>query len=616
MLNVTIEERECLIKAYASQLAPSSKVNRWLGPPDLVVSSGSERCVHVLGVDVESVASVAAFINTLLLSFPNSITSASTSININGSSNSRKLNERVTQVIYCCYNAERALDMRIQASIPGGITCTAYNTSHSIDDEMTLGEDEALWRETRTSAVLRAILYHHDNHSCNATSIHAQDSVRRVCGDYEQVLLECIRYKSSWTISPHWNSEDAAKIDNYLTDAILATNLRASKIMTTCLGDNRLLVARMMHKEDCISDAIQLLCDAIIEEQQLGDNPEILAVYLHHQLRLLSNGSANDTIDLVSLAKETVRRAPLEPAIWIGLACVYVDRKHYDLALLALNSCPSHALASYQYTRDKCNLENDMYDLRDVHVKAIYGMLARINEELGWQSFMQLRDELFITYKPQEDALLHVKSGINASNEASTLEQNHAECSLQTKGQQNCKQEEARSKRICEPAIDELVFALHADLCAFRSYLASHGQACHSLLDKWQMARLCLRLHKGEVAKQILHTLTNSKADKFELVGASLELLTELYAGGGQIGHALVAISRTLSIGAHLLLSTPSSTNNDIPFGMKAAISGMAARFGTLALRDAMHVLAAEIGQKALKAIEKVIDIECVHIDY
>lgn len=613
MPNAAMEERDRLIRTYAGQLALSSKVKGWLGPPDLVIGSGSERCLHVLGVDVESAASVAAFINTLLLSFPASITPAITT----SSSGGRRLSEKTAQVVYCCYNAERALDVRIQASIPGGITCTIHGTTNDIDDDMMLEQDEALWRQTRTSAVLRAILYHHDNHSYNAASICPQDSLRRVCGDYQQVLLECIKCNSSWAVSPHWNNKSAASIDNYLTDAILATNLAASTVAATSFGDNKLLMARMMHRENRISDAIQLLCSAISKEQA-GDNPEMLAAHLHHQLRLLG-GSTDDSIDIASLAKEAVRHAPLEPAVWIGLARVYLDRMHYDLALLALNSCPSHALAWHHHARDKRSLESNLHDLRSVHIKAIYDMLARISEALGWQTFMQLRDDLFITCTPPEDALLRTESGgTNANNEMlpTAAEQRSDECALQ-KGQPGCRQEMTRSKRICEPAIDELVFALHADLSALRSHLASHDQAGYALPDQWRLARLCLRLHKVEVAKQLLHALANSKTDKLDLVGVSLELLTGLYAEGGQIGHALVAISRTLSLGPHLLLSTPSTTGNgSVSFGIKAAISGMAARFGTAALRDAMHVLAAEIGQEAVEVIGRVIDIECAHIDY
>jgi hypothetical protein len=132
---------------------------RELGPPDLVHlikvsprNPGKQSGIyhHVTGVDASSSASLAAYINTLTYTaFDQKVT-------------------KITEGIYCCYNAFSRLDMRVQVTIPGSVE------SYYIDERGDKGHaTDELWLETYLCSVLRAYSYADDG---------SGDTIRKIMG--------------------------------------------------------------------------------------------------------------------------------------------------------------------------------------------------------------------------------------------------------------------------------------------------------------------------------------------------------------------------------------------------------------------------------------------------
>ena len=159
-----------------------------------------------------------------------------------------------------------------------------------------------------------------------------------------------------------------------------------------------------------------LLCDEIVKMQSGG---EILAAYLTAQLAILP--------DNIELAKSAVKNAPLQAIVWINLARALIMNKQFEQALIALNSCPAHALTTdndeigivltehvYINTKEDndwswkqtvhCSYLRAPFILRNDKVRRIYAMLVEMVNELGWDTFLDLRDSIFFTVKDKTES--------------------------------------------------------------------------------------------------------------------------------------------------------------------------------------------------------------------
>lgn len=540
-------------------------VNFTLGPPDLVhvvkcLDSG-DKCIYsyhyVIGVDVSSSASIAVYINSL----------------INDSNNtgnkSSKNKWKITEVLYCTWNPFTNSDVRVEAKIPGGVRAFLYANkgTETVENEQ--------WAGVQVAGVLRYVEY----------GWRGERGLRMVEMDLREELLRMSAIRDVIVGSRNWQGTEAQGIDNYMTDAILKHCTLQQILECVSQGDatNNLLLAKALIKADQVSQGMHLLCEEIVKMQREG---EILAAYLTAQLDVLPES--------IELARNAVMNAPSQAIVWINLSRAFIMNKRFEQALIALNSCPAYALTThsdeigivltehvYINTKEEKDLALEVdsplqllktpFILKNDEVRRIYAMLVEMVNELGWDTFLDLRDSIFFTLKDKTES--------------------------------TTKEDGLKRKVLCEAWLEQLLQALYTDLKAHALY---HSELDISIVNSVPMKKtqgewnaigdLCCRMGDWSGSKDAWNRIIfpdqqagGSSSSAFFFNEKVIGKLAEVYKEAGQLGHLLIFIDK--------LVLYYKEINGARPHCIGEWLMDVRRRFGVNALMDAMQVLSSSISE-------------------
>ncbi|EME88865.1 uncharacterized protein MYCFIDRAFT_35369 [Pseudocercospora fijiensis CIRAD86] len=412
---------------------------RELGPPDLVhltkaspKSSSASKQIgvyhHVTGVDASSLASLAAYINTLTYAPSNTP-------------------NKIAAGTYCCYNAFSRVDMRVQVQIPGTVE------SYCVDERGNkLEATEEHWLETYLCSVLRAYSY---------ADTGSGDVIKRIIGvrrfnpvqstEQEQRFLDAAEklFFSGWQLGSDPEIQVPNLVSNHLTSGLLhyfkttgrfAAGINLFEKLRMRDPEISSLLAKVYIAADEEVKAVQLLHDAV---QDLPMDYSILDT----QAEFCNKKGRGDLA--LEIAKRGVVSAPSEFCTWARLAEVYVGMEQWDMALLTLNSCPMFTYQDKDAPRlpeparislplapeTMCDEIDDAGATPDADVvhptlrrlsagnykgtflKA-YILLTEITKKIGWDQLLKIRSQVFVMEEEYRQEKQAVPAG---SRNASTV---------------------------------------------------------------------------------------------------------------------------------------------------------------------------------------------------
>ncbi|KAI9599571.1 Chs5p-Arf1p-binding proteins-domain-containing protein [Syncephalis fuscata] len=391
---------------------------RELGPPDLChltkkqgkegqeISLGSYH--HVSGVDASTMASLAAYINTLTYS-------QNEQQGWFGKSNSQW---RITSAVYCCYNAFSRVDMRVIVKIPGSVECFMID-SYGRRQETT----PELWSETYMSALLRAILYS-DDYQYRLSGFRRFDPIPTM--DSEQRFLDVTAqlYHKGWQLGTEAEIQIATNSRNHLTSGLMKYFSQSGRYHVAVKAFEQLfnkdpeagsLLAEAYIGMDEEIRGVQVLHDALLKK------PSSYSL-LHIQVDFLRTKGKYELA--CQLAKRAVNCAPSEFVTWAKLTEIYTDLGNFKAALLTMNSCPMFTFTdrdlpraptparAHAITKPDALTEGNDDDmeplatqepsqrlpasmLRGTFARA-YGMLTQLAFKIGWEELLHSRSSVFV----------------------------------------------------------------------------------------------------------------------------------------------------------------------------------------------------------------------------
>ncbi|KAK7684982.1 hypothetical protein QCA50_011817 [Cerrena zonata] len=390
---------------------------RELGPPDLVhvVKSTARSGQHdigtyhfVSGVDAESSASLAAYINSLTYALED-----------DAGWFSKGTGWKVRSGCYCCFNAFSRVDVRVDVKIPGGVQAYVIDLRgerHEATPE--------IWLETYLSALIRAILYSDDpNYWLDA--YRKLDPITTPESELRFLKAAETLFSKGWQVGSDPEIQVATVVSNHLTNAIMKY-----------FGDS----GRFQHSANLFEKLItrEPEVSSLLAKSYIGMNEEVKAVQimastmkqtpqsytlLHVQCDFL-RGKGNYEWAL-KLAKQAVNCAPSEFVTWEKLTDIYIDLAEYESALLTLNSCPMFTYngrdahrnlpasrihlppkgAIVEILPERTKTEEDDADpallrlpapgLRGTWARA-YALLTRLVSKIGWDELLKTRSAVFV----------------------------------------------------------------------------------------------------------------------------------------------------------------------------------------------------------------------------
>ncbi|TPX48802.1 hypothetical protein SeMB42_g02457 [Synchytrium endobioticum] len=413
---------------------------RELGPPDLchVLKTNTKALgtrdlgsYHfVLGTDVSSSATVAAYLNSLTYTVDEAA----------GWFSGKQAPWKIKSGTYCCFNAFSRVDVRVEVKIPGGVE------SHLVDlrgDKHPIA-NPAIWQETAVSAVLRAMLDDNDEADGNDGSpllgLRKLDPLPTLALEKRFLDIAGAEFWKGWQLGTEAEVQVATYFSNHLTNGIMKYFGQANR-----LGEAAKFFETLYKKDPEVG--------AVLAKSLLGTDEEIKAVQTLHealstnplsygllmvQIEFLKNKKKLDWA--LKLAKLAVTYAPSEFVTWSKLTEIYVELGQYESALLALNSCPMFTYVERDSQRmptparthlplkpDPAQLregedgkkvppqngtifdendprENEIHpelqrlpalSLRGTFLKA-YQLLIRIVSKVGWDELLRFRSVVFV----------------------------------------------------------------------------------------------------------------------------------------------------------------------------------------------------------------------------
>ncbi|ORX38429.1 Chs5p-Arf1p-binding proteins-domain-containing protein [Kockovaella imperatae] len=568
---------------------------RELGPPDLchvVKSSGSKSALKEIGsyhycsgVEASSSASLAAYINSLQFSIEESPAWFG-----------KGSGWKVRSGTYCCFNAFSRVDMRVEATIPGGVN--AYVVDLRGDRHEATAD---LWQETYLSAMLRAIRYS-DDASYRLAGYRKLDPISTPEAEMRFLQTAEALFLKGWQLGSDPEIQVATIITNHLTAAIIkyfSDSYRLHQAVN--------LFEKMAVKEPEIA--------ALLAQCYVGMNEEIKAVkilnsaletcpqsypILHAQCDFLL--SKNKPQWAQAVAQQAVTAAPSEFVTWAKLTETFIQLGKYDSALLTLNSCPMftfnerdlHRMPAPAKTHlpiKKFLADSNILDeesardneadvtllrlpapgLRGTFARA-YALLTELVSKIGWDELLKIRSTVFVMEEEyrmhksgtsvdlngaaEDDAsITGIRTSSNSDSEIPTIRISTESARTPATALTQTKDEAAESpvsafsnKRLCERWLDNLFLVLYEDLRVYTIWRAeiSHFKTQHRSYRKtgteWEiLGELALRLHHKEEAKEAFQRCLETKFSAKALIK-----LLEMYAREGDLQRTLnVAIRLT-----------------------------------------------------------------------
>ncbi|KAI0126233.1 Chs5p-Arf1p-binding proteins-domain-containing protein [Xylariales sp. AK1849] len=402
---------------------------RELGPPDLVHLLKQNRSNparqtgvyhHVTGVDASSSASLAAYINTLTYNKEHGQTAT----------------QKITEGLYCCYNAFSRLDMRVHVTIPGTVE------SYCVDErgEKRKATDE-LWLETYLCSVLRAYSYADDG---------SGDTIRKIMGvrrfnpvtntETEHRFLSAAEHLffRGWQLGSDSVVQVPNNVSNHLTTGLLkyfhttgrfasARNL-FEKLRTQNVEVSSLL-AKVLFMGNEEVQGVRVLYDALKETPMDYVMLDAQAEFL--QKKALAAANAEQKEERLNMAMGSADRstiaAPSEFGTWARLASIYVAKEDWENALTILNSCPMFTyqdkdaplmpepkdvylptlpetrleeIDSEPESRYSEQVDSSLLNLRAASYrgtfKQAYAILTEMTAKIGWDQLLKIRSNVFV----------------------------------------------------------------------------------------------------------------------------------------------------------------------------------------------------------------------------
>ncbi|GJC92859.1 bud site selection protein [Colletotrichum higginsianum] len=401
---------------------------RELGPPDLVHllkhstrNPGKQIGVyhHVTGVDASSSASLAAYINTLTYR-----------------EHGQAAQTKISEGLYCCYNAFSRLDMRVHVTIPG--TVESYCVDERGDKRKATDD---LWLETYLCSVLRAYSYADDG---------SGETIRKIMGvrrfnpvtntETEHRFLNAAEqlFFRGWQLGSDSVVQVPNNVSNHLTAGLLKyfqttgryasginlfeklrdQNVEVSSLLAKVLfmGNEEVEGVRVLHQalKESPMDYVMLDTQAefLLKKAQTATTPE----QKEERLRLALGCADRSTI-----------AAPSEFGTWARLAQVYVAMEDWENALTILNSCPMFTyqdkdapqmpepkdvhlptlpetrldeIDSEPESRYSEQVDASLLNLRAAVYKGTfkqaYGILTEMTSKIGWDQLLKIRSTVFV----------------------------------------------------------------------------------------------------------------------------------------------------------------------------------------------------------------------------
>ncbi|KZL64832.1 bud site selection protein [Colletotrichum incanum] len=401
---------------------------RELGPPDLVHllkhstrNPGKQLGVyhHVTGVDASSSASLAAYINTLTYR-----------------EHGQAAQTKISEGLYCCYNAFSRLDMRVHVTIPG--TVESYCVDERGDKRKATDD---LWLETYLCSVLRAYSYADDG---------SGETIRKIMGvrrfnpvtntETEHRFLNAAEqlFFRGWQLGSDSVVQVPNNVSNHLTAGLLKyfqttgryasginlfeklrdQNVEVSSLLAKVLfmGNEEVEGVRVLHQalKESPMDYVMLDTQAefLLKKAQTATTPE----QKEERLRLALGCADRSTI-----------AAPSEFGTWARLAQVYVAMEDWENALTILNSCPMFTyqdkdapqmpepkdvhlptlpetrldeIDSEPESRYSEQVDASLLNLRAAVYKGTfkqaYGILTEMTSKIGWDQLLKIRSTVFV----------------------------------------------------------------------------------------------------------------------------------------------------------------------------------------------------------------------------
>ncbi|CAK7266594.1 bud site selection protein [Sporothrix epigloea] len=401
---------------------------RELGPPDLVhlvkqPARGNGRQVgvyhHVTGVDASSSASLAAYINTLTYREPGTTATM-----------------KITEGLYCCYNALSRLDMRVHVTIPGTVK------SYFVDErgEQKKATDD-LWLETYLCSVLRAYSYADDGSGEVIRKIMGvrrfnpvtnTETEHRFLSSAEQLFFK------GWQLGSDSTVQVPTTVSNHLVSGLLkyfeATGRYASGInlfqkLQTQNVEVASLLAKVLFMGNEEVEGVRVLYEALKAEPMDHVMLDTQAEFMLRKARTAATPEQKESRLRMALgcADRGTIAAPSEFETWARLAEVYVAQEDWENALTILNSCPMFtyqdkdapmmpepkevSLPILPETRlDEIDNEmesrfNEQVDPSLMNLRAsayrgtfkkAYKILTEMTAKIGWDQLLKIRSTVFV----------------------------------------------------------------------------------------------------------------------------------------------------------------------------------------------------------------------------
>ncbi|KAI8053004.1 Chs5p-Arf1p-binding proteins-domain-containing protein [Syncephalis plumigaleata] len=407
---------------------------RELGPPDLChltkkqgkegqEVSGASYMMYLtwflsscIGCDASTMASLAAYINTLTYSQNEQ----------QGWFGKSASQWRITSAVYCCYNAFSRVDMRVIVKIPGSVECFMID-GHGRRQETTA----ELWSETYMSALLRAILYS-DDYQYRLSGFRRFDPIPTL--DSEQRFLDATAqlYHKGWQLGTEAEIQIATNSKNHLTSGLMKYFGQSGRYHVAVKTFEQYILTVMIVLFSHYPDAGSLLAESYI-----GMDEEIRGVQVLHDALLKKPSSyslLHVQVDFLrskgkyelacQLAKRAVNCAPSEFVTWAKLAEIYIDLGNFKAALLTMNSCPMFTFTerdmprtppparAHALTKPDSLLENSEDELETMAAQEpsqrlpasmlrgtfarAYSMLTQLAFKIGWEELLQSRSSVFV----------------------------------------------------------------------------------------------------------------------------------------------------------------------------------------------------------------------------
>ncbi|CAK7274731.1 bud site selection protein [Sporothrix epigloea] len=401
---------------------------RELGPPDLVhlvkqPARGSGRQVgvyhHVTGVDASSSASLAAYINTLTYREPGAAATM-----------------KITEGLYCCYNALSRLDMRVHVTIPGTVK------SYFVDErgEQKKATDD-LWLETYLCSVLRAYSYADDGSGEIIRKIMGvrrfnpvtnTETEHRFLSSAEQLFFK------GWQLGSDSTVQVPTIVSNHLVSGLLkyfettgryASGINLFQKLQTQNVEVASLLAKVLFMGSEEVEGVRVLYEALKVKPMDHVMLDTQAEFMLRKARTAASPEQKEARLHMALgcADRGTIAAPSEFETWARLAEVYVAQEDWENALTILNSCPMFTyqdkdapmmpepkevslpilpetrldeIDSEMESRFSEQVDPSLMNLRASAYrgtfKKAYKILTEMTAKIGWDQLLKIRSNVFV----------------------------------------------------------------------------------------------------------------------------------------------------------------------------------------------------------------------------